>query len=515
MNRLLVYLLLALHVAAVLSLPVWPSQDGPLHVYFSSVFTALASNPDAYGGVFVIKHWFPPYSILLYLDAALTHLAGPLHAEQVVVCLYAILLLAGFRYLTAASGRRNQLATLLVFPFLLNAHVYIGLLNFALGTAFLLWTLGYWIRHAGAFAPRHLPVFALLVLVLLASHPVPLLFAALFVGLHTALLVLTRLRSVAPASVLKACGPTLVAAAMPVVALAHVWLFAGSGGLRGPVLDPRYATAQLLDLMHLRMIMPLANPLIWIVMAVSLLAAILLAGARLLGRWRERRLDAASLVPAAALLAFVIYLIAPYQMGSGLQFDERFAYFAAFLLLAAAAATLIPQRIEAPAAILVTAASLAVLFTGIQAARPQATAIRQIARAPGLRPDSRGLILAGNRQDVFPPGFHYTPCQWGGTYYFQAQHAILLNTPLLDLEHIPLGRGHTTGQQAAARPPITAAVRSQLTGPPPPEIDVLLEPVCGTAGQSAPEIEALARWYGLERQPWSNQAIAFYSKPPR
>ncbi len=58
---------LALYVLWMLSLPAWPSQDGPVHLYYTRVLDALFSSaPSPFYAHFFIKHLVPPYAVYYY-----------------------------------------------------------------------------------------------------------------------------------------------------------------------------------------------------------------------------------------------------------------------------------------------------------------------------------------------------------------------------------------------------------------------------------------------------------------
>ena len=73
----LFFLLLVAHVGAVFLFPVFPNQDGPVHLYYAQVVERLWENPDAYGGLFKIQHRFPPYAFHSYALILLNLLFAP------------------------------------------------------------------------------------------------------------------------------------------------------------------------------------------------------------------------------------------------------------------------------------------------------------------------------------------------------------------------------------------------------------------------------------------------------
>ncbi|HVG27836.1 MAG TPA: hypothetical protein VM865_09545 [Acidobacteriaceae bacterium] len=111
--ELLATLLLSLaYIAWLLSMPACPSQDGPVHLYYTRVLSALFSHqPTPYARFYYIKHLLPPYA--LYYDALLllSKFVPLLLADRLIVCLYFFSFVFGFRYLVHAIGSRADGAT--------------------------------------------------------------------------------------------------------------------------------------------------------------------------------------------------------------------------------------------------------------------------------------------------------------------------------------------------------------------------------------------------------------------
>ena len=61
----------------ILSLPLFPSQDGAAHVYYATVSRDLLLGPSAFAHDFRIARPFPPYSLHAYLLMALLQGTSP------------------------------------------------------------------------------------------------------------------------------------------------------------------------------------------------------------------------------------------------------------------------------------------------------------------------------------------------------------------------------------------------------------------------------------------------------
>ncbi|MGI4831634.1 MAG: hypothetical protein ACRYFU_26150, partial [Janthinobacterium lividum] len=71
----------------VLSLPVFPSQDEPLHLYYVHIFSQLLGHENTtYTATYTIRHLFPPYATYYYALIGLGHFVSLENADKLVVC---------------------------------------------------------------------------------------------------------------------------------------------------------------------------------------------------------------------------------------------------------------------------------------------------------------------------------------------------------------------------------------------------------------------------------------------
>jgi hypothetical protein len=174
-------LVAAAYCAWVLSLPVFPSQDGPMHLYLTRILQALLlhRDPGLYPQYFYVKHLLPPYALYYYLLMALGSFMPLVMADKVVICLYIVLFLFGFRFLARSLGPSGDAMALLATPLVLNWQLGMGFVNFCLSIALGMWALGLWCRVAARpAAPRNawrLCGFVALCVAIAITHPVPLI----------------------------------------------------------------------------------------------------------------------------------------------------------------------------------------------------------------------------------------------------------------------------------------------------------------------------------------------------
>ena len=258
-------------VAMVFRLPVFPSQDGPMHLYYAGVFTAAWHNPAAYGGEFRIPFVVRPYSTLHDLLVALGAVFEPVTAEKVLVAGYIIGFAAAFLYLARSVGGRTP-AVLLIVPFIMHRMVYLGFYNYCLGSAMALALIGFWIRHHKRLSGWRTVVYVLAVGLMLLTHPMSLLIATMFICLHLCAGFAFAFRAASGdvaarvrAAIHRLLRP-LAHAALAVAATAYVSFFFGPK--QGtPVEWPRL-TSRLRMLMELDSLRPFNDLGIWSILSV-------------------------------------------------------------------------------------------------------------------------------------------------------------------------------------------------------------------------------------------------------
>jgi hypothetical protein len=189
--EIMFWVLALAYVLFLLSLGAFPSEDGPVHLYYADVLKDLMAGGNSYGHYFAVRHWLPPYALIYYLFLGLTRFVSPLAAERLFVCLYTILLACGFRYLLRVLNPRSTAMAVLVFPFVLNKFVYLGFYNFVLGVALALVLCAYWLRDPMRLSGWRRVRFLALVILILLTHSIPLLIAFLVMGTHLLTLIIS------------------------------------------------------------------------------------------------------------------------------------------------------------------------------------------------------------------------------------------------------------------------------------------------------------------------------------
>src|ERR1700712_5191480 len=108
--ELFLFVLACAFCAWILYLPVFPSQDGPMHLYIARIMQALIFHhqPGIFPQYFYVKALVPPYALYYYLLIGLANIFSFPIADKIVVCLYIFLLLFGFRYLATSISLKGS-----------------------------------------------------------------------------------------------------------------------------------------------------------------------------------------------------------------------------------------------------------------------------------------------------------------------------------------------------------------------------------------------------------------------
>ena len=183
---LITLVILVSYVIWTLWIPAWPSQDGPVHLYYAEIFGKLLRHSDpTLQQYFQIKHLLPPYALYYYALVALSGFASPFLADRLIICCYLVSCVFGFRFVAKRLGASGETATLLATVLLFNWPLGMGFVNYCLAISFALWGLGLWLRFGQRNDLGMRVIFVALAFVIMLTHPVPLM---LMLGLCAVLL---------------------------------------------------------------------------------------------------------------------------------------------------------------------------------------------------------------------------------------------------------------------------------------------------------------------------------------
>lgn len=163
---------------------VFPSQDGPVHLYYADVLRGVLTHSAPYAQHFALKSFLTPYALEYYSLLTLEMVFSSALSEKLLLCVYIFVFGLGFRYLVESVAERGSPWALAGIPFCMHILVYMGFLNYSFAVALVLFLCGMWIRFSDRFTiGRVAALLAGLVLTML-THPIPVAVFLLFSGLY-------------------------------------------------------------------------------------------------------------------------------------------------------------------------------------------------------------------------------------------------------------------------------------------------------------------------------------------
>ena len=164
--------------AWALSLPLFPTQDGPMHKYYVHAIASVLSGSHSYNA-YVIRRPFPPYATHYALLLGLTEFLSFDASEKLLICVIFVCTAYGFRYCARSLGPSGNLLSLCMIPLILHWSLVMGFLNYSLAVGLFFLAAGLWCR-ASAGQVRLWLLFAIVSFLLALTHPVPLLLLIAF-----------------------------------------------------------------------------------------------------------------------------------------------------------------------------------------------------------------------------------------------------------------------------------------------------------------------------------------------
>jgi len=484
----------------------FPSQDGPIHLYYAEVTRNLLLSTGLYQDTFTIVHYLSPYILQTYLLGAFDCVFDPLVSEKLLVCCYAISFVLGFRYLVRSLLPASEVSALFIAPLIFNYFVYAGNYNYVLGLSIVLWAAGFWIRYSSALTrSRHFQCAAFIVLLAL-THPLALLTFLLFAGLH---LVLTAAAGMSHSSLYETISKYRGALIfLTVSSISLLWV------ARFMTADNRSSAAgtlrsRLIEALMMWAISPVkTRPFRYFLAGAVSLATIVAIWGWLRTRNGLRLAPAAMLFVEASVFCF-IGLFSPARVSGGTNLGSRFFLFGVLLLLASGAVAPVSQKLRrALAGVFCIGASLCFIKLYRLELRVNAELL-PLLEAPPAAAHLRIAWVTGVNSD---PDFTHDPRYWAVCHYIRRSRAVFANYGFLYLPYMNLGVRKTGRCQfldpiaLPDRPSMQSCLLQAAGQPDRPPIDVLVS--------ASFDALSLASTYGLQHEPYSAGGIDFYGHPP-
>jgi hypothetical protein len=482
--------LLALTALVVLSVRVFPTQDGPVHLYYADILRGLLTHSGPYTQHFEIRAFLTPYALEYYSLLALEMMFSPVMSEKLLICCYIFSFGLGFRYLVESVAERRNPWTVVGIPFCMNALVYLGFLNYSMGVALALFLCGSWIRFWSRLTPRRVTGLLAGFALLLFTHPVPTAIFLLFIGLH----FLMDLVCTGPAglrfwllSLRARWRPLVLIASMGAAAVVWVGMFTDTSQVAPSVPSVAgmygWIRAALIELQFWPMV-PLRSRLYRGCLVVPLAMTL---GALLATVWKRRGPASSSAIPLMAISAicFLLYGIVPPVINGSWFFAERFPVFWILFLIAAVAALRPARGLGMAAGALAACVAIGLLLLQWNVVSRIAGDLGPVLDTPVASPGSLGLIIGATT--VPGEGLAFDPFMWSGAHYFRRSRAILANTPWMELPLLLIQQKHPD-HWSDANPDLAGQLLSDATaaGETLPSLGLVVE--TGPAGTAAERV---------------------------
>lgn len=154
LDRSILLLVVALHLAIIWAFEYFPSQDGPVHLYNAQLLLRSFEPSDVMHEYFRVNTepdltWFGHLAI-----SGLLLVFPPLVAEKVLLSCHLLVFVLGARYALKGIRTDAEFLTILFVPFAFNYTLHMGFYSFSLSIGVALWTLGYWFRYGNTLSWR-------------------------------------------------------------------------------------------------------------------------------------------------------------------------------------------------------------------------------------------------------------------------------------------------------------------------------------------------------------------------
>ncbi len=441
--------LLALTVAYcvwVFSLPLFPTQDGAVHLYYAQALSHLLSGSQLYSQFFAIRHPLPPYQFHYLLLIGLTKLVRPLLAEKIVVCLMIVGFVYGFRALARKVGPSAGLVTLWIVPLSLNWMVGMGFHNFCLSMALGFWAMAAWLHAVSRRSSCSWAVYYALLLLVLFTHPVPLLITVAF-AVSELLLRMTRRWFSKPNRIMFAdrfhgLRTDIAFASFSLLAVGYIALFIKHDPAPNDLHPAHMAFKTLLSLASLKSLSIIGKTpaayayrlSFYLILACAVRFA--LRGFR--ERWRKRQLQVSDLLLLGSLTLGIAFPLLPRSMnGADFFADRLIIYIWIGAIGAAACQPLRSARFHRFASSAAFLFALGALLLTDHYVRPVAERVALLECVRSQAPGTRGIFV---NSPVGPDTstVSFDPYVWASARYFRQTDSVMLNAPWLDLPLSPL-----------------------------------------------------------------------------
>jgi MFS family permease len=430
--QLVFFMLLAAACAWILHLPLFPSQDGPVHLYYARVTRALLTGQSGFASDFHVAHVLPPYAVHAYSLMLLSQFFSPERSEQLLACACVLSVGLGFWYFARQIGPSAHIVAISALPFFLHRFLFFGFYGYSFGIGAALAAMAVWWNKSLGWKWR--AGFLTLSVVALFSHPVPFL---IMIGFCWSELLAGHIARRSPEHLSNRHGVCVSSRADLLTLLTtsllfgYIELYSHSGKLwsnpgRDEFLANLYRTV---DALRTTLMIPVTTLAYQVLTCVVFLAG--LAGS-LFTFWKirqSRRLLRSHLAFAWGVLLLLVLPYIPATMNGSSLFAERLAIWVALFVMGSAAVVRLPSsRFILAAGVVIFACELGILEAKIG---PVARSLQVNAFPARTLTDVHVRTLNEHHQ---PPDFNFDPYWVSSVRIVDRGNGLLVDGPWLGLE---------------------------------------------------------------------------------
>jgi len=447
-------LLVLIYCVWILSLPLFPAQDSPMHLYIASVLSSLLSGSNHFSTYFYVRHLVTPYCLHYYFLIIFGRIFSFPIADKLLVCAVIVCSAFGFRYLALTVGPSGDVMSLFAIPLFLSWPLGMGFYNYCLSLGLAFWALGFWSRAVSDRSNRMGTFFLGTVMLMALTHPIPVALVVAFVALHLGWRMLqellrTSIRSRGLYRRFARFGREIFYVALASFSLVYIAYFASKHVVVNKphrIYDPMGALGAIVRAQYLSLYagVRLTTQLDRLSLYVILALAILFASQGFLGRWRMHNSSFGDVLLTCALLLAVILVLLPPNLHAVDAISARLILIVWLAALAASSGhSRFSPRIRIAVASIACIYAVAVLALANVRIRPVANKIATIENLPVVVDKRAGLGL--DIQDR-PVGTElgFDPYYWTTARYFRRTRSTMFNSGWTYQHYILLGsRSHS------------------------------------------------------------------------
>lgn len=182
-EKLLFWLLVLIHLYPVLAVKLFPTLDGPAHLYNSNLINhILADGSGAAAEFFKLNIGIDPNYSGHFILCILNSFLPAWLAEKILLALIIIFIPLSFRMMLRSLSADTVFMDYLAFPFIYSFTFYLGFYNFTIGIALMFFAIAYWQKIKDKLSIRNTLILSLLLIAVYYSHIFTFLLAGLVIG---------------------------------------------------------------------------------------------------------------------------------------------------------------------------------------------------------------------------------------------------------------------------------------------------------------------------------------------